>query len=287
MLQKSKSARAAKFKFLILIPLIFAMLTYVSCSDTTNLTDGENENMKVPTPPTPPAPTQALSQEDAELVNQLESELQQMEESGKSFFEISESFMIEKDKHIISKEAFYRMRVFSEWMFQSNKERKLAEGTWTEENESNHQEMMQKALAQSYEDYVAYRKSQPKKENTSTEGVAFSAIETVPTYPGCENLDNAAAKKCMSEQITNFINQNFDTNAVKPYAEKGTNRIYVRFAITKDGNIENIQARASSPELVEEGKRVVALLPKMKPGENDGKPVNVLYSLPIIFQVGE
>ena len=287
MLQKSKSARAAKFKFLILIPLIFAMLTYVSCSDTTNLTDGENENMKVPTPPTPPAPPQALSQEDAELVNQLESELQQMEESGKSFFEISESFMIEKDKHIISKEAFYRMRVFSEWMFQSNKERKLAEGTWTEENESNHQEMMQKALAQSYEDYVAYRKSQPKKENTSTEGVPFTAIETVPTYPGCENLDNAAAKKCMSEQIKNFVNTNFDTNAVKPYAEKGTNRIYVRFAITKDGTVENIQARASSPELVEEGKRVVALLPKMKPGEKDGKPVNVLYSLPIIFQVSE
>ncbi len=287
MLQKSKSARAAKFKFLILIPLIFAMLTYVSCSDTTNLTDGENENMKVPTPPTPPAPTQALSQEDAELVNQLESELKQMEENGKSFFEISESFMIEKDKHIISKEAFYRMRVFSEWMFQSNKERKLAEGTWTEENESNHQEMMQKALAQSYEDYVAYRKSQPKKENTSTEGVPFTAIETVPTYPGCENLDNAAAKKCMSEQIKNFVNTNFDTNAVKPYAEKGTNRIYIRFVISKEGTVENIQARASSPELVEEGKRVVALLPKMKPGENDGKPVDVLYSLPIIFQVGE
>ena len=287
MLQKSKSARAAKFKFLILIPLIFAMLTYVSCSDTTNLTDGENENMEVPTPPTPPAPPQALSQEDAELVNQLESEIQQMDENGKSFFEISEAFMIEKDKHIISKEAFYRMRVFSEWMFQSNKERKLAEGTWTEEDESNHQKMMQEALAQSYEDYVEYRKSQPEKENTSTEGIPFTAIESVPTYPGCENLENAAAKKCMSEQIKNFINKNFDTNAVKPYAEKGTNRIYVRFVITKEGTIDNIQARASSPELVEEGKRVVALLPKMKPGENDGKPVDVLYSLPIIFQAGE
>ena len=287
MLQKSKSARAAKFKFLILIPLIFAMLTYVSCSDNTNLTDGENENMEVPTPPAPPAPPQALSQEDAELVNQLESEIQQMDENGKSFFEISEAFMIEKDKHIKSKEAFYRMRVYSEWIFKNNKERKIAEGTWTEEDESNHQKMMQEALAQSYEDYVEYRKNQPKKENTSTEGVPFTAIETVPTYPGCENLDNAAAKKCMSEQITNFINKNFDTNAVKPYAEKGTNRIYVRFAITKDGTIENIQARASSPELVEEGKRVVALLPKMKPGKNDGKPVNVLYSLPIIFQVSE
>lgn len=287
MLQKSKSARTAKFKFLILIPLIFAMLTYVSCSDTTNLTDGENENMEVPTPPAPPAPPQALSQGDAELVNQLESELQQMEKNGKSFLEISEAFMIEKDKHIKSEEAFYRMRVFSDWIFKNNKKRKLAEGTWTEEDASNYQKTMQEALALPYEDYVAYRKSQPKKENTSTEGVPFTAIETVPTYPGCENLDNAAAKKCMSEQITNFVNKNFDTNAVKPYAEKGTNRIYIRFVISKEGTVENIQARASSPELVEEGKRVVALLPKMKPGENDGKPVDVLYSLPIIFQVGE
>ena len=283
MLQKSKSARAAKFKFLILIPLIFAMLTYVSCSDTTNLTDGENENMEVPTPPASPAPPQALSQEDAELVNQLESELQQMEKNGKSFLEISEAFMIERDKHIQSKEAYYRFHVFMNWIKKHSKERDIENGDY---NEKEFKELWH-GLFKPYEDYVAYRKSQPVKENTSTEGVAFTAIETVPTYPGCENLDNTAAKKCMSEQITNFINQNFDTNAVKPYAEKGTNRIYVRFAITKDGTIENIQARASSPELVEEGKRVVALLPKMKPGKNDGKPVGVLYSLPIIFQVSE
>ena len=287
MLQKSRSARAAKFKFLILIPLILAMLTYVSCSDTTNLSEGDNENMQLPTPPAPPTPPQVLAQEDAELVNQLESEIRQMEKSGKSWPEISEAFMIEKDKHIKSKEAFYRMRVFSEWIFKNNKEKKLAKGTWTEEDENRHQKMMQEALAQSYEDYVEYRKSQPEKENSSLEGIAFSAIETVPTYPGCENLDNEAAKKCMSEQITNFVNKNFDTNAVKPYAEKGTNRIYVRFAITKNGTIENIQARASSAELVEEGKRVVAMLPKMKPGEKDGQPVNVIYSLPIIFQVSE
>ncbi|WP_304138375.1 energy transducer TonB [Mesonia mobilis] len=283
MLQKSKSARAAKFKFLILIPLIFAMLTYVSCSDTTNLTDGENENMEVPTPPASPAPPQALSQEDAELVNQLESELQQMEKNGKSFLEISEAFMIERDKHIQSKEAYYRFHVFMNWIKKHSKERDIENGDY---NEKEFKELWH-GLFKPYEDYVAYRKSQPVKENTSTEGVPFTAIETVPTYPGCENLDNAAAKKCMSEQITNFINQNFDTNAVKPYAEKGTNRIYVRFVISKEGTVENIQARASSPELVEEGKRVVALLPKMKPGENDGKPVDVLYSLPIIFQVGE
>jgi len=67
--------------------------------------------------------------------------------------------------------------------------------------------------------------------------------------------------------------------------KKGSNKIYVKFTISKTGNIEDIKARAASPELAEEAKRVVAQLPKMQPGIQDGKPVNVLYSLPIIFKI--
>ncbi|MBW2962251.1 M56 family metallopeptidase [Mesonia aestuariivivens] len=290
MLQKSKSARAAKFKFLILIPLIFAMLTYVSCSDTTNLTDGENENMEVltpPAPPAPPTPPEGISKKDAELINQLETELKQMREDGASFETIAKAYMTESNKHIKSKEAFYRMRVFSDWIFKNNKEKKIADGTWTEEDEKGHQEMREKGVNQTYEDYVAYRKTQPKKEVFTNDGIPFASIEKVPTYPGCEGLENDATKACMSEKIQNFVAENFNTTTVKPYAKKGNNRVYVRFAITKEGTIDNIQARASSPELAEEGKRVVAMLPKMKPGKNDGKPVSVVYSLPIIFQKDE
>ena len=290
MLQKSKSARAAKLKFLILIPLIFAMLTYVSCSDTTNLTDGENENMEVPTPPTPPAPPQALSQEDKVLKDRLSKELNEMLANGYSLKEISESFLIPtgfNDKE--SKEAFYRRQVFMKHIYENSMEKKKANGNI---DLKAYEETIE-SFNISYDEFYSEVARSDKKIGTSinighnSNGVPFTAIETVPTYPGCENLENAAAKKCMSEQITNFVNENFDTNAVKPYARKGTNRIYVRFAITKEGTIDNIQARASSPELVEEGKRVVALLPIMKPGENDGKPVDVLYSLPIIFQVSE
>ena len=123
--------------------------------------------------------------------------------------------------------------------------------------------------------------------NLTEGGVPFAAVETVPIYPGCNETTNEVAKECLKDKITQFVNTNFDTNAVKPFAEKGTNRIYVRFAITKEGNINNIQARASSPELVKEAKRVVAMLPRMKPGEKDGEPVNVFYTLPILFQVSE
>ena len=38
-------------------------------------------------------------------------------------------------------------------------------------------------------------------------------------------------------------------------------------------------------ELEAEAKRVVNLLPKMTPGEQKGKPVNVTYMLPISFNI--
>lgn len=43
MLQKSKSRTISKFKFLILLPLMLAMLTYVSCSEDTGI---EQEDIK-------------------------------------------------------------------------------------------------------------------------------------------------------------------------------------------------------------------------------------------------
>jgi len=91
----------------------------------------------------------------------------------------------------------------------------------------------------------------------------------------------------MSENIRDFVNTNFNTKKVEPFAKKGINRIYVRFAINKNGEIDNVDARNFIPELVTEAERVVAQLPKMKPGEMDGKPVSVLYSLPIIFKIDE
>ncbi|HIB36992.1 M56 family metallopeptidase [Mesonia sp.] len=244
MLQKSKSARAAKFKFLILIPLIFAMLTYVSCSDKSNLNEEEN-----------PITSKELKQFENDVKKKL---LLPDETENYGVIEV-------EDINNLTDEENLRLRKLSAKIIEDEKMHKL---------------VLTDGENKRVIDF-------DQNSNIAEEGIPFTAIETVPIYPGCENLDNAAAKKCMSDNITQFVNKNFDTNAVKPYAEKGTNRIFVRFAITKEGTIDNIQARASSPELELEGKRVVAMLPKMKPGEKDGKPVNVLYSLPIIFQVSE
>ncbi len=116
--------------------------------------------------------------------------------------------------------------------------------------------------------------------------VPFSVIENVPIFPGCEKKKgNAAKKQCMSDKIAKFVNKKFNTDLAGDLGLEGRQRINVIFKIDKYGNITNIRARAPHPGLAKEAKRVIGLLPKMKPGKQRGKAVTVPYSLPILFQV--
>ncbi len=115
--------------------------------------------------------------------------------------------------------------------------------------------------------------------------VPFSVIENVPIFPGCEKGNNAAKRDCMSKKISQFVNKKFNTELASDLGLSGRQRINVIFKIDKKGDVVGIRARAPHPGLEKEAKRVIGLLPKMKPGKQRGKPVNVPYSLPIIFQV--
>lgn len=117
--------------------------------------------------------------------------------------------------------------------------------------------------------------------------VPFSVIENVPVFPGCENeKGNAAKKKCMSDKVQKLVNKRFNKDLASDLGlPPGKKRIFVSFKIDKNGNVVNIGARGPHPGLEKEAKRVIGLLPKMKPGKQRGKSVIVPYSLPIVFQV--
>ncbi|UKM65763.1 energy transducer TonB [Flavobacteriaceae bacterium GSB9] len=115
--------------------------------------------------------------------------------------------------------------------------------------------------------------------------VPFSVIENVPVFPGCEKGSNNEKRACMSKKISQFVNKKFNTDLASDLGLSGRQRINVIFKIDKTGTVTGIRARAPHPGLEREAKRVIGLLPKMKPGKQRGKPVNVPYSLPIIFQV--
>ncbi len=117
--------------------------------------------------------------------------------------------------------------------------------------------------------------------------VPFSVIENVPVFPGCENeKGNAAKKKCMSEKVSKLVNKKFNADLASDLGlPPGQKRIFVSFKIDKNGNVVKVGARGPHPGLENEAKRVIGLLPKMKPGMQRGKAVVVPYSLPIVFQV--
>ncbi len=118
--------------------------------------------------------------------------------------------------------------------------------------------------------------------------VPFSVIENVPVFPGCESLTtNRERKDCMSEKIREFVARKFNTELASNLGLFGRQRINVVFKISDEGIIttDDIRARAPHIDLETEAIRVINTLPKMIPGENNGKKVAVPYSLPIIFQV--
>ncbi len=116
--------------------------------------------------------------------------------------------------------------------------------------------------------------------------VPFAVIENVPIYPGCENMKNNQQRKdCMSEKIDAFVKRKFNSELANDLGLSGRQRISVMFKIDTKGNVVDVLARAPHPRLESEAKKVISELPKMTPGKQRGKAVNVTYSLPILFQV--
>ncbi len=116
-----------------------------------------------------------------------------------------------------------------------------------------------------------------------SDGIPFAGLDKAPVFPSCENLTEAEAKMCFNDNIKKYVAREYNVELGKGL--QGVQRIYVRFKIDKLGKVTDIKARAPKKELGDEAIRVIESLPQMKPGIKDGKPVNVLYSLPITFQI--
>ena len=68
--------------------------------------------------------------------------------------------------------------------------------------------------------------------------------------------------------------------------QKIQGKVLVKFTVKSDGSISNIRVTKSvDPYLDKEAVRVVKSMPRWIPGTQDGKPVNVEYTLPITFKL--
>ena len=117
---------------------------------------------------------------------------------------------------------------------------------------------------------VAYKPSTP---NAKVEGDVFEVVEHMPEFPG--------GVQGMMQYIAR--NLKYPTEAQKAGVQ---GKIIVEMIINKEGNITVPKVtRPVHPLLDAEAIRVIGSMPKWKPGTQKGQPVNVKYSVPIMFRL--
>ena len=97
--------------------------------------------------------------------------------------------------------------------------------------------------------------------------------ETMPQFPGGLGV--------MMKYLA--ANIKYPASAVKA---KKQGRVIVTFIVQKDGSVTHAKiAKSVDPELDAEALRIVKGMPKWTPGTQNGKPVNVKYTLPVNFSL--
>ena len=113
MLSKSKSKQVYLLKYALLFPVVFGMLLYTSSyAQEVSKVEHIEENIAV----------QDLS--DEALKKKFYDEIVQMEKNGATFMEIADYVMPKFDNYIKSREQYYKLEAYMDYIFEKNIERK-------------------------------------------------------------------------------------------------------------------------------------------------------------------
>lgn len=121
--------------------------------------------------------------------------------------------------------------------------------------------------------------SNKNKTNTFENEDTYVIVEQMPYFGGEENR----------EKSSNLFREFLAKNIIYPEeakAKKIKGRVYVSFTVDKEGYIKSAKViRGVHPALDQEALRVILSSPRWEPGKEKGKPVNVTYTMPIIFEL--
>ena len=116
--------------------------------------------------------------------------------------------------------------------------------------------------------------SEAVEEVVEEEEIPFILVQQKPSFEGG---DASAFTKWVNSQI------------VYPQAAQaaGTEgRVVLKFKVGKDGSVQNVKViKSVDPELDAEAVRVVSSSPAWTPGQQNGEPVAVSYTFPVIYKL--
>ena len=130
-----------------------------------------------------------------------------------------------------------------------------------------------KAEEQAKQNAEVKMKNKAQADTTKKKKTWVCMPETMPQFPG--------GREVLLKYLA--ANIKYPASAVKA---KKQGRVIVTFIVQKDGSITHAKiAKSIDPELDAEALRVVKGMPKWTPGTQNGKPVNVKYTVPVKFSL--
>jgi len=116
-------------------------------------------------------------------------------------------------------------------------------------------------------------------------------VEQMPRFPGCEDIPGGEAekKKCAEEKMLQYIYKNLKYPAIA--RENGIEgRAILQFVVDKDGSVAEVNVvRDPGAGTGDAAKKVINAMNNMPqkwtPGKQRGRPVKVLYTLPVLFRL--
>ncbi|MEQ6125336.1 M56 family metallopeptidase [Pseudotenacibaculum sp. MALMAid0570] len=278
MLSKKRSKQVMQLKYLLLIPVLISMLFYMSCSN--ELDSSLNSNNV--------GAKQSITYYNANGKTNTKQKLLEVYRKRTNDNEqgFPDTFM---DRYTDRVKPTYGTKI---------SEKELTDEELTEYKEflSNHNyngfafwskvelyklENQRKMIAVIWDFSMDDAQFDPGNVEPAEE-VSFAKLNKVPTFPGCEDND----KKCFVKKIQQHFAKNFDTDLPnKLKLSSGPKRLIINFKIDTSGNVVDINVKAPVRKLEEEVIRLVKMLPKMTPGEKEGKKVKVKFTLPMRIDV--
>jgi protein TonB len=111
------------------------------------------------------------------------------------------------------------------------------------------------------------------QEEAEEKAEVFTYVEEMPSFPGGQ------------EELLTFLAENIKYPEIAKRAGV-EGKIFVSFVVAKSGKITDIQmVKGIGAGCDEEAIRVVRMMPEWKPGKQNGAPVNVRVSIPIVFKL--
>lgn len=125
-----------------------------------------------------------------------------------------------------------------------------------------------------------------KKDVEPTGPVSINNVQKAPVFKGCEGLSEVENRKCFEQKMKELVLRNFNTDLANELGlRSGKKKIITQFVIDQNGLVKDVQIRAPHPTLKKEANRIIGKIPKLTPGIQNDKAVNVRYTLPISFMV--